>query len=110
MSSPISASSAYLFQVQLLNTSNPYVMRTLHVPANTTFETLHRTILAALDWSYKVPNTWPFSVVLRDPVTASLLSEVPKILLTIESGLNDCETESESWYEQGESANMGGCL
>ena len=81
-------------------------MRTLHVPASSTFKELHNAVLAAFDWSCKTEHAWSFSVVLRDPITAELLSEVPRTLLTIESVLNDRETETGTWYERGELAKM----
>ena len=47
-------------------------------------------------------------VILRRPPRPRhrFTSEVPKTLMTIESGLNDCETESKCWHERGETAKM----
>ena len=76
----------YLLQIQLLKTSNPCVQRTLRVPAKSPFYLLQLAILEAFSWDRKELFSWSFTVVLRDPMTAALISENPRALLEIVTG------------------------
>lgn len=109
MAFPTATPPAYLLQVQLLKTSNPYVLRTLCVPGSSTFKDLHMAILAAFEWSFKTEDAWFFSVLLHKLLTTGLLPENIKVLLTIfsnESALYDNENEMGTSYECGETTKL----